>query len=65
MFNVFCQCTVCKKNPDVKYYTYYSEDKEKARITKACCEDCHKKTHEEWMENGWKHQLNLDIRRLC
>ena len=56
MFPFFITCTVCKgdsREPDRYLLSYYLEN-EAGRITKACCQHCHEKTHDKWTENGWK-----------
>lgn len=53
---MFWICTVCKDenmSADMKVFSYY-QDYKGGRVTRACCEPCHKKTHENWLANGWK-----------
>jgi hypothetical protein len=51
---IFCvACTVCKKECQ-NVNSYVINPKIGGTITKACCKECCEKTHENWINNGWK-----------
>lgn len=51
MFNLF-KCTVCHQSD--KKFASYILIYEGTRTTKLCCLECKEKTHDKWIENGWK-----------